>query len=107
MISEIPEAELNKPAPTFPKYRPYELKELVKIKTAPEIIENFYQKGLVEGTLRKAIEKMEKLKFIYIEKTPAHNDSRISLNNKYFKMIILYCDTMTKLFENLKKETDK
>lgn len=104
LISEIPKTESNKSNPLFPRYKIWELEKMIKEKTQPEIIKNFYPIGLRNITVRKMVTKLGGLRILYIEKTPSHNDMQVSLNNKYCKAIIDYHNSMTTLIEFCLKE---
>jgi len=100
-------AVLQEDSPEFKRYSYWELKNLIQKTDAHHIIQNYYPKGLKEVTVRSRMEKLKNQRKIWIEKTEAHNDAKVSLNNKYHKIYIPALLQEIKFFEALLKEEVK
>jgi len=105
MKEDVSEEELKSTPPQFKRYSIWRLGALMKEKIPSDLLTEFYPKGLSEITVRKAVEKLEKLRLVYVEKVIGHHGTQISINNKYYDLIFKWVDFLDMLWTtfNLKE----
>lgn len=98
MKADVSESELKNSPPIFKRYTLWQLTDLIKEKTPPELLKEFYPIGLAEITARKALAKLESMHLVYTEKVEGHHRTDFSLNNKYYKQTLLHCEYLEKMW---------